>query len=135
MPFPSQASRCSALALVQHLARCCSRTAESDGYLAAAHLMVLVYVSYTSQSRREFVSIAGLRIDGRRPGEVRRIQCKLGLLSKVDGSALYEQGNTKVVAVVRGPRQVQSRSKAQHDRAVINCDYRCVKWRAAHRVV
>lgn len=77
------------------------------------------------QSRREFVSIAGLRIDGRRPGEVRRIQCKLGLLSKVDGSALYEQGNTKVVAVVRGPRQVKSRSKAQHDRAVINCDYRC----------
>ena len=82
---------------------------------------------FSRQSRREYVSIAGLRIDGRRPGEVRRIQCKLGLLPKVDGSALYEQGNTKVVAVVRGPRQVKSRSQAQHDRAVINCEYRYVR--------
>lgn len=78
------------------------------------------------QARREYVSIAGLRLDGRRPGEVRRIQCKLGLLTKVDGSAFYEQGNTKVVAVVHGPRQVATRSKAQHDRAVISCEYRCV---------
>jgi hypothetical protein len=31
---------------------------------------------------------------------------RLGLFSRVDGSAYFEQGNTKVIAVVYGPREV-----------------------------
>ncbi|GAB9472570.1 Exosome complex component rrp41 [Globisporangium polare] len=55
----------------------------------------------------EFISVAGLRVDGRRSEEVRRIRTRFGLFQRVDGSAYYEQGNTKVVAVVYGPRELK----------------------------
>lgn len=56
----------------------------------------------------EFISVAGLRVDGRRSEEVRRIRTRFGLFQRVDGSAYYEQGNTKVVAVVYGPRELRA---------------------------
>lgn len=59
-------------------------------------------------SGKNLVSDQGLRLDGRRAGELRRIQCKLGVFSQPDGSAYLEQGNTKVLAAVYGPHQVQS---------------------------
>ncbi|XP_044746035.1 exosome complex component RRP41 [Coccinella septempunctata] len=73
---------------------------------------------------RELVSNIGLRLDGRRPNELRRIRCKLGVFPEPDGSAYIEQGLTKVLASVYGPHQVRGgRSKAQHDAAVINCQF------------
>ena len=50
---------------------------------------------------------AGLRVDGRRPPELRRLQCKLGVFQQADGSAFLEQGNTKVLAAVYGPHDVR----------------------------
>jgi exosome complex component RRP41 len=72
---------------------------------------------------KELLSPEGLRIDGRRPGELRKIRAKMGLFSRADGSAYYEQGNTKVLASVYGPREVTGRNQALHDRAIINCEY------------
>ncbi len=43
----------------------------------------------------EFVSPEGLRVDGRRPQELRALQCKFGVLGACDGSALFQAGNTK----------------------------------------
>lgn len=71
----------------------------------------------------EYISLDGLRLDGRRPNEVRKIRCSLGPLSRADGSAYYEQGNTKVLAAVYGPREPTNRSQLQHDRAVVKCEY------------
>lgn len=113
-------------------------------------------------------------MDGRKPEELRRIRCKLGvstthntshhstatglrtqghlsqlttiqftisfdlsqLLNRADGSAYYEQGNTKVICAVYGPRevhhsicthlsmtQVTEKRNLQHDKAIINCEY------------
>jgi len=53
----------------------------------------------------EFITPEGLRTDGRRPKELRNIRCKLGLFSRADGSAYFEQGNTKALATVYGPRE------------------------------
>lgn len=55
---------------------------------------------------QDLISDQGLRLDGRRSAELRRIQCKLGVFSQPDGSAYLEQGNTKVLAAVYGPHQV-----------------------------
>ena len=55
----------------------------------------------------ELLSDQGFRIDGRRPPELRRIECKMGVFSQADGSAYIEQGNTKVLAAVYGPHEVQ----------------------------
>jgi exosome complex component RRP41 len=74
-------------------------------------------------SKIEFISPEGLRVDGRRPQEVRKINFRLNLFSRADGSAYYEQGNTRVLAAVYGPRQVTHHSLAKHDRAIINCEY------------
>ncbi|KAF5301207.1 hypothetical protein FQA39_LY10793 [Lamprigera yunnana] len=75
-------------------------------------------------SKKELLSKIGLRQDGRRADELRRIRCKLGVFSQPDGSAYLEQGLTKVLATVYGPHQVRgSRSKAQHDMAIINCQF------------
>jgi exosome complex component RRP41 len=49
-------------------------------------------------SRLDFISLAGLRPDGRRPMEIRRMRCKLGVLQAADGSAYIEMGQTKVIA-------------------------------------
>ena len=48
----------------------------------------------------------GLRTDGRRPLELRRIRLRLGVFSQADGSAYIEQGKTKILATVYGPHQV-----------------------------
>lgn len=45
-------------------------------------------------------------LDGRRANELRRIRYKLGVFSHPDGSAYYEQGNTKVLVAVYGPHKV-----------------------------
>ncbi|XP_034253233.1 exosome complex component RRP41 [Thrips palmi] len=73
----------------------------------------------------ELLSDQGLRLDGRRPEELRNIRCKLGVFSQADGSAYLEQGNTKVLATVYGPHQPrgQSRNKAPHDQVFVNCQY------------
>ncbi|GFG30193.1 hypothetical protein Cfor_12709 [Coptotermes formosanus] len=70
------------------------------------------------------LSDQGLRLDGRRANELRRIRCRLGVFSQTDGSAYLEQGNTKVLAAVYGPHEIRgSRTKALHDKALVNCQY------------
>lgn len=56
---------------------------------------------------KELLSKIGLRLDGRRENELRRIRCKLGVFTQPDGSAYLEQGLTKVLAAVYGPHQVK----------------------------
>nr|GFA56678.1 exosome complex component RRP41 homolog [Tanacetum cinerariifolium] len=53
----------------------------------------------------EFVSPEGLRLDGRRPMEMRQLRAEIGTVSRADGSAVFEMGNTKVIAAVYGPRE------------------------------
>ena len=75
------------------------------------------------QSRTEFLSLSGLRVDGRRPPEPRKVRCAFGVLPVADGSACFEQGNTKVLVTVRGPREVRRRADALHDRAILDCSF------------
>jgi exosome complex component RRP41 len=72
--------------------------------------------------RQEFVS-DGLRRDGRRPHELRRVAATIGVLAGADGSAVFQMGNTQVLASVFGPREVELRSQLRHDRAIIKCEY------------
>lgn len=73
-------------------------------------------------SGQDLISEQGLRLDGRRANELRRIRCKLGVFSQPDGSAYLEQGNTKVLVAVYGPHQAGSK-KSSHDEVVVNCQY------------
>ncbi|KAJ2340076.1 Exosome non-catalytic core component, partial [Coemansia erecta] len=74
-------------------------------------------------SRQELLSPEGLRIDGRRANELRRILCRASVLNTADGSAYYEQGNTKVLVAVFGPREPRMHAQTQHDHAIINVEF------------
>ena len=88
---------------------------------------IAVAVPPSAMDCLDFLAISGLRKDGRRPDEVRRVRCRLGRSSsagahgaRVDGSAYLEMGLTKVLALVSGPHEAR-RSAEQHDRATIAC--------------
>ena len=51
------------------------------------------------------------------------MRAELGVLSSASGSALFEMGNTKVLAAVFGPKPVEQRSQEDDTRAVIKCEY------------
>lgn len=74
-------------------------------------------------SRVEYINVSGLRVDGRRPHEIRRFRASLAPYARADGSACVEMGGTKVVAVVYGPREVTKRGE-DSEGAIINCEYR-----------
>ena len=65
----------------------------------------------------------GLRVDGRRPNELRSIKMEVGVLSNADGSAYIEQGKSKILAAVYGPREPHPRHLALPDRAILRCRY------------
>lgn len=148
--------------------------------------MATVPLQLAKRGGGEWVSLAGLRTDGRRPHEIRRLRyvrvrlfvsslwvggmyvrtlsgqplhrgkvdrsnrmdqhartppvpppppqfhhdtptphpahsCTLGAQGTADGSALLEQGQTRVLAIVHGPHEVSRRSDALHDRALLEC--------------
>ncbi|KAM7255238.1 hypothetical protein ACFE04_020479 [Oxalis oulophora] len=71
----------------------------------------------------EYVTPEGFRLDGRRPLEMRQLRAKIGAVAKADGSAVFEVGNTKVIAAVYGPREVQNWSQQLSDKALVRCEY------------
>ena len=64
-----------------------------------------------------------LRTLCRRPKELRQLRAELGVLSSADGSALFEMGNTRVLAAVFGPKPVEQRSQEDERRAIVKCEY------------
>jgi exosome complex component RRP41 len=65
----------------------------------------------------------GLRVDGRKPNDLRPIKMEVGVLNNADGSAYIEQGKNKILAAVYGPREVHPRHLALPDRALLRCRY------------
>ena len=65
----------------------------------------------------------GLRIDGRRPDEMRPLKIEAGVLSRADGSAYVEWGLNKVMAAVYGPRECHPRHLQNTERAHVQCNY------------
>ena len=70
------------------------------------------------------ISPEGLRVDGRRPDELRPIELKVGVLKQADGSASIRQGKTYIIAAVYGPRELHPRHLTLNDRAYLRVTYR-----------
>ena len=65
----------------------------------------------------------GLRVDGRKPNELRPIKIDVGVLEKADGSAYIEWGRNKILVAVYGPREAHPRHLALPDKALFRCRY------------
>uniref|UniRef100_A0A452ZVI9 Exoribonuclease phosphorolytic domain-containing protein n=1 Tax=Aegilops tauschii subsp. strangulata TaxID=200361 RepID=A0A452ZVI9_AEGTS len=88
-----------------------------------------------NRTAMEYVNpLTGFRVDGRRPNEMRQLKGEVGVVSRADGSALFEMGNTRVIAAVYGPREIQNRSQQQNRKeALVRCEYRMAEFSTGDR--
>ncbi len=78
------------------------------------------------------------RLDGRRANQIRNINCQLGVSCHADGSAIIDQGNTRVLAVVHGPHESTTRrgqTTTSDERCYINCEYSMATFSTTQRKV
>lgn len=75
----------------------------------------------------------GLRIDGRRPDELRPLKIEAGVLKRADGSAYVEWGENKVLAAVYGPRECHPRHLQNPARAIVQCNYNMASFSVSDR--
>ena len=61
------------------------------------------------------------------------MRCEMSVLPNADGSAVFEAGNTKVLAAVYGPREAPMRSDALHDRALVRCEFSMASFSTGER--
>jgi len=76
-----------------------------------------------SVEKPRLVGEDGRRTDGRGPADLRPIHIEVDVLANADGSAYVEQGNTKILAAVYGPKEVHPRHMGLPDRAILRCRY------------
>jgi exosome complex component RRP41 len=65
----------------------------------------------------------GIRCDGRKIDETRKVTIKAGVLKNANGSAYIEFGANKILAGVFGPRDVHPKHLANTDTGIIRCRY------------
>ncbi len=76
-----------------------------------------------SEKIDKLIDKKGVRLDGRKPDELRPLEIEVGIISKADGSAYIQQGKNKVLAAVYGPREMHPKHLARPDRAVLRARY------------
>ncbi|HHF55771.1 MAG TPA: exosome complex exonuclease Rrp41, partial [Thermoplasmatales archaeon] len=65
----------------------------------------------------------GIRVDGRKPDELRPIKIEAGVLYRADGSCYLEWGGNKILAAVYGPRELLPRHFQDPTKAIVNARY------------
>lgn len=60
----------------------------------------------------DIIDLAGLRFDGRKSEELRKLRHRIGVIDYADGSAYIEQGLNKILAVIHGPREPKRKDSA-----------------------
>ncbi|KAJ3241298.1 Exosome complex component RRP41 [Chytriomyces hyalinus] len=89
--------------------------------------------------KSDVVSPEGFRCDGRRPNELRRFNCDMGTASGgyagsgADGAAYVEQGNTRCLVLVFGPKEPSMRSAVLHDRATLSVEFNIASFSSGER--
>lgn len=74
------------------------------------------------------------RKDNRKPGELRPIVAKVGVIPRADGSALFSLGKTTAIAAVYGPREMHPRRMQEADSAVLKTVYSMAPFSTTERV-
>ena len=87
----------------------------------------------SGQSNLELVNKKGIRLDGRKAGELRNIKIEAGVLENADGSAYVEMGKNKVRAAVYGPRECHPRHLQNPTKAIIQCKYNMMAFSVSDR--
>ncbi|MCS7134516.1 MAG: exosome complex exonuclease Rrp41 [Candidatus Pacearchaeota archaeon] len=73
------------------------------------------------------------RPDGREFDETRKIEAKVGVIKRADGSAYFAFGNSKAIAAVYGPRQLYPQHLQNPKKAILRCFYDMFSFSVAER--
>ncbi len=63
------------------------------------------------------------RSDGRELDETRKIETKINIIKRADGSAYFAFGNSKAIAAVYGPRQLYPQHLQDPEKGTLRCHY------------
>jgi exosome complex component RRP41 len=77
--------------------------------------------------------IEGKRLDGRLPGEMRKVEMKVDVVSRADGSAMVKFGNTVAIAAVYGPRPLYPKYLQEARTGILRCRYNMVPFSVVER--
>ncbi|MFA4960806.1 MAG: exosome complex exonuclease Rrp41 [Candidatus Pacearchaeota archaeon] len=77
--------------------------------------------SKKSESKTE--SLYTKRTDGRGFEELRPLKAKVGIVPSADGSAMFETGGTRAIAVVRGPRTLHPQHMQNPETGILRVNY------------
>ena len=75
----------------------------------------------------------GIRVDGRKPDELRPIKIEAGVLYRADGSCYLEWGGNKILAAVYGPRELLPRHFQDPTKAIVNARYNMASFSVEER--
>jgi exosome complex component RRP41 len=64
-----------------------------------------------------------VRVDGRKPDELRPVHIESGVIPNADGSAYIEMGRNKIVAGVYGPREMHPKRFSKPNMGILRCRY------------
>jgi len=68
-------------------------------------------------------SLYAKRTDGRTFDELRPLKAKVGIVPSADGSAMFETGGTRAIAVVRGPRTLHPQHMQNPRTGILRVNY------------
>lgn len=74
------------------------------------------------------------RNDGRKMDEVRAMSAKVGIVPSADGSASFETGDTKAIAVVRGPRTLHPQHLQNAQTGILRVSYGMMPFSVSDRI-
>ncbi|MFQ5474809.1 MAG: exosome complex exonuclease Rrp41, partial [Candidatus Nanoarchaeia archaeon] len=71
------------------------------------------------------------RANGRKPDELRPISAKVGVIKQAVGSAMFQQGNTKALAAVYGPRELHPKFMQDPEKGYLRVYYNMLPFSGA----
>ncbi|MFH0711985.1 MAG: exosome complex exonuclease Rrp41 [archaeon] len=74
------------------------------------------------------------RVDGRKVDEVRPMIAEIGIVPSADGSASFETGGTKAIAVVRGPRTLHPQHMQDPKTGILRVNYGMMPFSVSDRI-
>lgn len=74
------------------------------------------------------------RNDGRKFDELRKVIAKVGIVPSADGSAMYQSGKTRAIAVVRGPRLLHPKHMENPEKGILRVTYQMMSFSVWDRI-
>ena len=73
------------------------------------------------------------RASGRKFEELRKMEAKVGIIPRADGSAMFKIGDTIAIAAVYGPRELHPKFLQNQERGLLRCNYDMISFSVPER--